>query len=170
MLSTTKDLRSAIISPCETYRYNLARVWGEGSHITWVMLNPSKADALIDDQTIRKCIGFARRLGHAGIDVVNVYAYRATDPDDLYEAERRGTNIIGPENDRYVGEAFARAAVVVCAWGANKVSRGRRDFVASHAEAAGKPLWCIGLTDKGAPRHPCMAPYVDALLPYPVPS
>jgi len=76
-------VRSAVLSDCGTYRYSLTRRWSPGPLLGWVMLNPSRADALVDDPTIRRCVGFARRWGFAGIVVRNLYALRATDPREL---------------------------------------------------------------------------------------
>jgi hypothetical protein len=52
------------LSDCGTYRYELWRRWAEGPHVLFVMLNPSTADAVTDDATIRKCIGYAKRWGY----------------------------------------------------------------------------------------------------------
>src|SRR5689334_16488446 len=75
--------KAASISECGRYRYSLHRWWGAGERLYFVMLNPSTADAEVDDPTIRRCMGFARTLGFDGIGVVNLYAFRATKPADL---------------------------------------------------------------------------------------
>src|ERR1700677_1476546 len=90
--------KNAMISPCEKYRYRLERFWGPGHALPFVMLNPSTADANIDDPTIRRCMGFSRREGAGGIIVVNLFAYRATEPSDLPAGAER----IGPENEFYL--------------------------------------------------------------------
>jgi len=77
-------VRSAVISKCGRYRYLLTRKWGKRTDFaTFVMLNPSTADGFRDDATIRKCIGFAKRWGFDGIQVVNLFAWRSRDPLDL---------------------------------------------------------------------------------------
>src|SRR5690349_1903454 len=91
----------AVISPCERYRYRLWRSWGDGAggFAVFIMCNPSTADASINDATIRKCIGFAKRWRMHGIRVVNLFALRSRDPNallvDPYEAA-------GPDNDRHL--------------------------------------------------------------------
>jgi hypothetical protein len=75
--------RTATISDCGRYRYTLGRTWSDEPPVLFVMLNPSTADADVDDNTISKCIGFAKRWGHGGITVVNLYAWRATNPKEL---------------------------------------------------------------------------------------
>lgn len=142
----------AALSHDGRYRYRLWRTWDESAPpLVFAMLNPSTADAEVDDPTIRRCIGFAKRDGFGGIEVVNLYAYRATKPADLW----RTGDPIGPDNDRTLRDVFEAAAgagfPVVAAWGAN-AKPSRVSWVRSmpHAEV----LHHLGLTDKGAPRHP----------------
>ena len=77
---------TAVISQDGLYRYHLERRWSDAPFLTFVMLNPSTADAEIDDPTIRRCVGFSKREGAGGIAVVNLYAFRATSPADLRQA------------------------------------------------------------------------------------
>src|SRR4051812_49823510 len=86
---------NAVISACGAYRYVLTRQVGGGvRRATFIMLNPSTADASNDDPTIRRCIGFAQRWGCGQLAVLNLFAYRATDPADL----KRASEPVGPEN------------------------------------------------------------------------
>jgi hypothetical protein len=142
----------AVISADGRYRYLLTRWWARSSTpLTFVMLNPSTADAETDDPTIRRCISFAKREGFAGLQVVNLYAWRATKPADLW----RAPDPVGPDNDSRLRIAFREAhekgSPVVAAWGAN-AKPSRVSWVRSmpHADV----LHHLGLTDKGAPRHP----------------
>jgi hypothetical protein len=113
----------ADLSPCGTYRYLLGRRIGGGDRVgLWVMLNPSTADANEDDATIRRCIGFARREGCGLLEVVNLFAYRATDPAAL----RLADDPVGPANDHFISKAVERAALVVVAWGALRRPLARR--------------------------------------------
>ena len=79
-------MSTATISPCGSYRYTLTRDLGLAMKpkrpCLFVMLNPSTADALMDDRTIRRCKGFATREGCTSLTVVNLFAFRATNPDD----------------------------------------------------------------------------------------
>lgn len=130
------------------YRYRLRRAWSSGPRAVFVMLNPNAADATVDDPTIRRCVGFARRWGYGAVDVVNLFAYRCVDPREL----ARVADPVGPENDRHIARAVRGADLVVCAWGATAVARRRAPGVA--ALLAGRPVRCLGRTAAGAPRHP----------------
>lgn len=112
-------IRKAIISDCGTYRYRLSRTWDKaGKKVVFLMLNPSKADGKEDDPTIRRCINFAKAWGYGGIIVVNIFAYRETDPDILNKVgKKEGVDyVIGPENNDYIRKA-CKGRKVVIAWG-----------------------------------------------------
>jgi hypothetical protein len=155
--------RSAVISGCGAFRYVLTRNWTDdtASVLLFVMLNPSTADAGIDDPTIRKCIGFAQRLGYGGIEVVNLYAYRATDPRALKTAGYQ----VGPDNDRYTMAAIRRAANVALAWGANARGMIRPDIVLRMVREAGVTPMALRRLADGVPEHPLMLPYTCTLQP-----
>ncbi len=149
----------AKISDCGLYRYRLWRTWDEDKPpLVFVMLNPSTADADKDDPTIRRCMGFARRLGHGGIVVCNLFAYRATAPEVLSTV----ADPVGPMNDEEIVVA-CMARRVVAAWGAEPFARKRAADVTRRLKDAGVALYCLGVTKEGCPRHPL---YVkgDALL------
>jgi hypothetical protein len=131
------------------YRLLLWRAWagGEGC-VVFVMLNPSTADARRDDPTVRRCMGFARAWGFGRLEVVNLFALRATDPTAL----RRARKPIGRGNDRAIVDAVRRGDVVVAAWGVHGALGGRDAAV--RALLADRPLHCLGVTRGGHPRHP----------------
>ncbi len=135
------------------YRYSLWRIWEpEQPRILFIMLNPSTADQDQDDATIRRCINFARTLQGGAIEVVNLYAYRATDPARLAQAQ----DATGPENNAHIQQAAARAALIICAWGAHKQTQGRSREVLDLL--ADRDLYCLGVTRGGHPRHPLYIP------------
>lgn len=149
---------SAVISDDGTYRYELHRWWNKpgGRPLTFVMLNPSTADATIDDPTIRRCIGFARREGYDGLAVVNLYAYRATDPKALPALHAPA---VGPENDRtlnvFLNRTIQTGDEIIAAWGTNATTRRVNEVLAL---AAGVNWKCLGLTKNGHPKHPLYIP------------
>lgn len=111
--------RSAVISECGRYRYRLWRKWAESERmpIMWLMLNPSTADADIDDATIRRCMKFSETWGYGSMWVGNLFAWRSTDPTALFgmtEDQR-----IGPENQEHLISMAHESEKIVCAWGAH---------------------------------------------------
>ena len=164
-------LSAAAFSPDKMYRYALTRTWGEAPAMTWIMLNPSTADAMQDDPTIRRCIRFARREGCGGIAVVNLFGLRATDPRDLRDSLEAGIDPVGPVNDWFVRLHAQGAARAVAAWGAHGTPRGRAAEVAAMLEAIpGIRLECLGVTADGSPRHPLYVRSDAPLVPWQVPS
>jgi hypothetical protein len=157
----------AVLSACGLYRYRLQRRWHSAQRppLCIVMLNPSTADATIDDPTIRRCVGFADRLGFGAVDVVNLFAYRTTDPRRLRDAGFP----VGPLNDGYIATAAEhareRGGAVVVAWGANarKLSRVA-DVLAILRQCDVRPMVLDRCSD-GTPAHPLMLPYSCKLQP-----
>lgn len=153
-------MSQAIISQCGAFRYWLCRVWDTRTHrMIFVMLNPSTANATIDDPTIRKCIGFAQRGGYGSIVVMNLFAYRATSPAVL----KRAGWPTGPDNaetlQRVLQEAKDRGDVVVCAWGANARGRPEASAFIRRARDMGVELFALRRSPDGTPHHPLMLPY-----------
>jgi hypothetical protein len=127
------------------------------------MLNPSTANEETNDATIRRCIGFSQRWGYGGLDVVNLFALRATRPSMLRQVADPG----GPENDRYISEAASRAASIVVAWGERGGYLGRDLAVLELLSAhSAQPQYCLGVVRNGCPRHPLYAPGSVDLIPY----
>lgn len=151
--------RTAVISECGLYRYELVRIWNPHKpRLYFVMLNPSTADTLLDDPTIKKCVGFAGFNGYGSIAVYNLFAYRSTEPIELVRNWGR-VDIEGPLNGDYI-RAIPRGEVVVCAWGS---------FVEQHPRFFTRPtvvksllkgctLKCVRIT-KTQPWHPLYVPY-----------
>lgn len=160
---------NATLSENGWYRYDLERKWERviTRKIVWVMLNPSTADARFDDATIRKCVGFSRHWGFDGMAVVNQFAYRATDPNELVNLDRKTRG--GPENLAFVRSHIAdpKTQLVVAAWGANlkKLKLGGYN-IEGFCKTANKPLRCLGLNADGSPKHPGRISYQTALIPF----
>lgn len=139
---------SALISNCGKYRYSLWRGEPEKT-VCFVMLNPSTADANNDDPTIRRCLGFMRSWGFTGLTVINIYAYRATDPGELLKT----SDPVGPGNYGAWEYELPRADLVVCAWGTKAKLIHVRNFQGV-AKELGVKLYCIDTTKSGMPKHP----------------
>jgi hypothetical protein len=135
------------------YRYRLWREWDPAlPRVAFIMLNPSTADASLDDPTIRRCIGFAKSWGFGSLEVANLFALRSPSPADL----RRAADPVGPENDAALAEVSGRAQLLVAAWGVHGT------FLQRDAEVrrllAAVPLHSLRLTKSGHPAHPLYLP------------
>lgn len=142
----------AQFSPCRTWRYSLRRTWAFGPHVMVIGLNPSTADELTDDPTVRRCIRFARFWGYGGLFMMNLFGWRATDPREL----RTAPDPIGVDNDRHLAEYARRASLVVYAWGNHGALGHRGDSVIKMIDAIegiARPT-CLGRTQSGHPKHP----------------
>lgn len=156
---------SATFSPCGTYRYELRRAWNGGlPAAVFIGLNPSTADAVRDDNTCRREIDFAARLGCGAYLKLNIFAIRSTQPQLVYAHG----DPVGPDNDAAIERVLKshREARLVLAWGAHGAFRGRGDRVAEMAmDLHGNPE-CFGLTREGHPRHPLYLPKSCELTPW----
>ncbi|HNQ92807.1 MAG TPA: DUF1643 domain-containing protein [Alphaproteobacteria bacterium] len=142
--------KEAIISPCKKYRYFLNReIKSEGKTLTFIMLNPSTADASDDDPTIRRCIGFCNSLGYSKLNVVNLFAFRSTNPKELLKVN----DPVGPENLSYIEKTIHSSDMVICAWGAKYSSIKNQD---KHILSLLKhyDLYALKVTKNGCPHHP----------------
>jgi len=142
-------VKGAIISACQKYRYSLWRIWDNTKpNVLFIMLNPSTADADIDDPTIRRCIGFAKSWGYGGVYVGNLFAYRSTNPKELLKA----INPIGDDNIFHLQAMSSRCEIAVCAWGNSAiVTKLCKNKPLSVIQIA---LNYLELSNDGTPKHP----------------
>jgi hypothetical protein len=143
----------AEFSHCGEYRYGLSRTWDRGRQaVLWIMLNPSTASAEVDDPTVRRTQEFARRWGYGGVVVANLFARRCTRPIHLKDPG----DPVGPRNDSYLVQLAGEPQIglVVAAWGAHGSLHGREEAVAQLLHQRARPLYCLGTTKAGHPRHP----------------
>lgn len=137
----------ATFSPCRLYRYALRRTWSRERPLAmFVGLNPSTADEVKNDPTVRRCINFARAWGYGGLIMTNIFAFRSTDPGVLTKV----ADPVGPLNDRWLRRLQKQAGIVVAAWGiwGDLLDRGERVLDLLDAPQ------CLGQTQGGAPKHP----------------
>lgn len=146
-IETTTD-RECLFSPCRKYRYSLWRSTGNpgNSYVAFIGLNPSTADEYKNDPMIRRCIWFAKDWGYAELCMLNLFGYRATQP----EVMRSIADPIGVDNDQVIRDLASQAALVIAAWGVDGSYWHRDEW----AKAALPRLHCLGLTKEGMPRHP----------------
>lgn len=149
---------TAVYSDCERYRYSLTRIWDStGRRVHFVMLNPSTATEVQNDPTVERCERRARTLGFGSFTVTNIFAWRDTDP----RAMRAARDPIGPANDSAILEASAKADQIIAAWGTHGAHLDRGAQVEAVLRTIGKPLFHLGLSKAGHPKHPLYVAYTQ---------
>ena len=148
----------AVYSDCERYRYLLTRTWDPtGRKALFIMLNPSTATEVQNDPTVERCERRARTLGFGAFRVTNIFAWRATDPRDM----RAAGDPIGPENDAAILQSCPWADQVICAWGTHGAHLDRGAAVEALLRATKLPLFHLGLSKAGHPKHPLYIAYSE---------
>jgi hypothetical protein len=151
------------------YRYRLSREWnGDCPRVVFVMLNPSTADANKLDPTCTRCLARSLNLGGGALDVVNIFAFRSTDPNALIDARSRGVDIVGEQNDFHLTTIAKAANVshVICGWGQWGKYLDRGKAVVELLTRSGVKLYCLGLTADGHPKHPLYIKTKQPLQPF----
>ena len=152
----------AHFDPRRIYRYSLGRRWHPTNPmVAFLMLNPSTADENVLDPTLKRCMSFAGQWGYGGMEIVNLFAYRATDPKKFKQVN----DPVGPDNDSFIGLAEERNAMVVAAWGVHGTYRDRVTEVLALRHFVEK-WFCLGMTKHGEPRHPLYLAKTTRLDPY----
>lgn len=177
MLTTPDTWKTgATFSPCRRYRYRLWREWVDPTHrCAFVGLNPSTADETQDDPTMRRCIDFCKRWGFGAFDMLNLYAWRSTEPRGLLEC---GAELaLGPDNDAHIALVAGRAARVVMAWGQHDflgpsmVERAAKvEYLLASLITPSRELGTLGRNKngKGQPRHPLYLPKFTSFVDHQV--
>lgn len=144
----------AVFSKCLRYRYSLWRRWEDcepSQMVAFIGLNPSTADEFKNDPTIRRCIRFSKDWGYSGMIMLNLFAYRATDPKEM----KAQVEPFGDENAVAIMEVCRSVDAVICAWGVHGAYRNRGEHVRSVlAHFMPEKLFHLGLTQNGYPKHP----------------
>lgn len=158
-------MKNSCISACGAFRYRLERRWGEGAPLLFIMLNPSTADASVDDPTIRRCRNFALAHRFNAFEVVNLFAFRTTEPINL----SRAGYPVGQANDFYIDAAIEAAGSVCVAWGAHggspAVEKRVQEVMPMLFRRQVQPL-CLQITRGGHPSHPLMLRNDCTLKPF----
>lgn len=147
----------ATYSPDSRYRYSLTRDWAPGGRILFVMLNPSTATEVQNDPTVERCEQRARALGFGGFAVANIFAFRATDPRVM----RAEPDPVGPANDATILDLAQNYDRIICAWGGHGQHLDRGAHVAGLLRNTQRPLYHLGLTRDGQPKHPLYIAYQE---------
>ncbi len=152
-----EDLRSrALYSKCLFYRYSLTRVWNDvGKKMHFVMLNPSTATEMQNDPTVERCQRRANALGFGAFCVTNIFAWRETEPKKMCIVN----DPIGPDNDATIIKGCLWADVTIAAWGNHGSHLKRGEKVKLLLASIGKPIFHLGLSKAGQPKHPLYISY-----------
>ena len=138
---------SAELSDCRKYRYTLWRTWDDAKKsVMFIGLNPSTADEENDDPTLIRCMNFAKSWGYGSVCMTNLFAYRATDPNDMKGA----VNPIGFNNNKWLSQMAKEVDLVIAAWG-NDGSFLKRS---NEVKALFPKLHCLKMNKSGEPAHP----------------
>ncbi len=149
---------TAVYSDCEQYRYMLTRTWDPaGDKALFIMLNPSTATEVQNDPTVERCERRARTLGFGAFRVTNIFAWRDTDPKKM----RAATDPIGPENDAAIAESCHWADRIIAAWGTHGEHLKRGAVVEHLLRDTGLPVFHLGLSKAGHPKHPLYIAYAQ---------
>lgn len=158
--SAEGDAERSLYSPDMVYRYAFGRWWDEqqlAATVVWVLLNPATGDTELRRRpTLDRCITWSRNAGHAGIVIVNLFAFRDTNPKNLGAAR----DPVGPANDEVLRVLTKSAACTITAWGGRGGLNGRASDV---APVLTSPM-CLGTTKRGQPRHPLYVPSAQPLI------
>jgi hypothetical protein len=141
-----------VFSPDRRYRYTLVHRWDEllnpGHGIAWIGLNPSTADEHQLDPTLRRIRDFSAAWGYAFFVMLNLFAWRATDPADM----KATSDPVGPANNRWITQWSAKVDRVMLGWGEHGTHLGRDRQVLGLLDAA--KIYCLGRNASGQPKHP----------------
>lgn len=175
----------ALISNCGKHRYWLSRIWDETKPvISFIGLNPSRADQTFNDPTIIRCINFAQNFRYTydevlqpkfaktdyhkygGMYFLNLYSFRTPYPDDLIKAIAVG-DAYTEDTDFNLAWKIKESKTVVCAWGSWKFIADRSEWVLrEHIQRQDVEPMCFGTNSNGAPKHPLYLKSTTELIPY----
>ena len=116
--------------------------------MAFIGLNPSTADEIKNDRTVTRCENFAFEWKYGGLWMLNIFAFRATDPRRMKAAP----DPVGPDNDAYILRVADKAGLIVAAWGNNGEYGSRGLTVCQLLKHTN--LYCLGVTNQGQPKHP----------------
>lgn len=139
-----------VFSECDRYRYLLAVPTGEANErvVAFVLANPSTATPDALDPTLTRCRDYAKRWGFGWLWVVNVRAWRETDPKLVPD----DPEAIGPDNWHSIVTAVGGAELTVCGWG--KLGGVEGANVERELKGLGFNLHALKLNRDGSPAHP----------------
>jgi hypothetical protein len=157
-----EPIRSADFSPCGQYRYRLQRIWDESKPaVAFIGLNPSTANGVKDDPTMRRVISFAKREGFGSVSMFNLFNVIGSKPKIILTHP----DPLGPDWIQWYQKCQAHEVIIFC-WGAFKqiASHGRASFMITSTPPG--RAYCLGKTNEGHPCHPLFLPSNTPLIKF----
>lgn len=155
--------RNALFSDDRAYRFRLDIVWDECRPLlNFLMLNPSIADEISNDPTVDRCMKRAMMWGYGGVVITNIFALKATDPEQLYitlMAYRDTSKLVGAGNDGMITNTAFECEATIAGWGNHGKLCGRGEYVKHLFDEMEKPLFYLKMSNQGQPYHPLYLPY-----------
>ncbi len=152
---------TAVYSPCEKYRYFLERIWDASKPpLVMLMLNPSTATELQNDPTVERCERRARQNGYGGLQVLNIFSYRSTDPQNL----KKVFDPVGQYNDFFIRLILKQNASfnnIVCGWGTHGIINNRERRIFDLFKKENLEPKAFKWTKSGHPQHPLYISYAE---------
>jgi len=155
--------RETMFSSDRKYRYTLWRefdMFNRHRYAMFIGLNPSKADEVINDNTVTRCINFAKSWGMGALCMTNLFAFMATEPKEM----KACPHPVGEENNKWLTLCAQEADIIIAAWGNDGKFLGRNEEVMKFLDN----LQCLGITKLGQPIHPLYVPGDRKPMPYKV--
>ena len=150
------------------YRTLMRRWLGDAfpaRYLLFIGMNPSTADATVNDPTCGREWTFAQREGFDAMVKANVGDYRATHPKMLLQP---GVQASSPANLPAIRQAAAGAAqVILCHGKLNKALAAAGAELVDALKADGVALWCFGTNGDGSPKHPLYLRGDTPIRPWP---
>ena len=146
-----------VFSKDRRHRYYLRRMWNpDRDTIAFIGLNPSTADETTNDRTVSRCIAFAKKWGYGSIVMLNLFSWRATNPAEMKRVEDPTGD---PANAAHIHTVCSQTAKkVIACWGHHGVHMDREAEILDLFDTIDVPLYHLGQTKDGHPRHPLYLP------------
>lgn len=155
--------KEVVFSECLTYRYMVKRTWdAQLPTAMFIGLNPSETDGTDDNPTITRCLNFARHWGYGSVYLANLFAYRATQPQDMKTAQHP----VGADNNAWLRQLATESAIIIAAWGNDGTHLQRSAEVRQLLPT----LHCLKINQSGEPAHPLYQKATATPIPYPAPA
>jgi len=153
-ISTKAQDSIADFSSCMKYRWSLKRdlrnINSGNKTMNFIMLNPSTANEEFNDPTVARCENRTIDMGYSYMIVTNIFAYRATDPDDM----KAQSDPVGELNDKTISDSASESDYIICAWGNHGNFMNRGAGVKKILDDINKPLYYLKMNGSGQPSHP----------------